>query len=144
MTAAVAPKIVAVLESMWDWRQMTSAAGYREAPRHFRINPQNYSGKRLYRIAGADADLFVTNACRELCGSANHHGTPDPAWLRENLDILAPFDLLMVCGKVAQATYARSGHEFERLIQIPHPAARMWTQAMIAEAAARVQKLIAA
>jgi hypothetical protein len=137
-----APKIVAVLESMWDWRQMTSGAGYKEAPRHFRINPENYSGKRLYRIVGDGADLHVTNACRELCGSANHHGTPDPAWLRENLDILAPFEVLMVCGRVAQATYARSGHEFARVIEIPHPAARMWTHAMIVATAARVQELI--
>lgn len=142
MSAAAAPKIVAVLESMWDWRQMTSGAGYREAPRSFRINPQNYSGKRLYRIVGADADLHVTNACRELCGSASHHGTADPVWLRENLDILAPFDLLIVCGKIAQATYARSGHEFAPMMEIPHPAARMWTQAMIASASARVKELV--
>jgi hypothetical protein len=66
-------------------------------------------------------DLHVTNACRELCGSANHHGTPDPEWLRENLELLAPFDVLLVCGKVAQATYARSGYEFARKIEIPAP-----------------------
>lgn len=135
-------KIVAVLESMWDWRQMTSGAGYREAPRSFRISPENYSGKRLYRIVGLDADLHVTNACRELCGSANHHGTPDPEWLRENLDLLAPFSVLLVCGKVAQATYAQSGHHFERTIKLPHPAARMWTQAMIAAAAQSVREAI--
>lgn len=140
---SVAPKIVAVLESMWDWRQLTSGAGYQEAPRSFRINPHNYSGKRLYRIVGADADLHVTNVCRELVGSANHHGTPDPAWLRENLEILAPFDVLLVCGKVAQATYARCGHEFANLIKIPHPAARRWTQAAIAAAAARVAEMAA-
>jgi hypothetical protein len=128
---------------MWDWRQMTSGAGYKEAPRSFRINPDNYSGKRLYRLVGRDADLLVTNACRELCGSANHHGTPDPAWLRENLELLAPFDVLLVCGKVAQATYVRSGHEFEHKIDIPHPAARMWTQAMIAATAEQVKALAA-
>ena len=133
-------KIVAVLESMWDWRQMTSGAGYKEAPRYFRINPENYSGKRLYRIVGKDADLFVTNACRELCGSATQHGTPDPEWLRENLGILAPFDVLLVCGKVAQAAYARSGHAFARTIEMPHPAARMWTHAMIDAAAERVRE----
>jgi hypothetical protein len=135
-------KIVAVLESMWDWRQMTSGAGYKEAPRSFRINPDNYSGKRLYRIVGRDADLHVTNACRELCGSANHHGKPDPVWLRENLELLAPLDVLLVCGKVAQATYAQTGLDFARKIDIPHPAARMWTHAMIDAAAARVRELI--
>ena len=137
------PKIVAVLESMWDWRQMTSGAGYTEAPRSFRINPHNYSGKRLYRIVGADADLHVTNACRELVGAATQHGTPDPAWLRENLEILSPFDVLLVCGKVAQATYARSGYAFDHTLEIPHPAARRWTPAAIAAAAARVAELAA-
>lgn len=132
-------KIVAVLESMWDWRQMTSRAGYKEAPRSFRINPDNYSGKRLYRILGRDADLHVTNACRELCGSANHHGTPDPDWLRENLELLAPFDVLLVCGKVAQATYARSGCEYPHTIKMLHPAARTWTHAMIDATAQRVR-----
>jgi hypothetical protein len=131
-------KVVAVLESMWDWRQMTSRAGYREAPRSFRINPQNYSGKRLYRIVG-DADLHVTNACRELQWSADQHGTPDPVWLKENLGLLAPFDVLLVCGKVAQATYDRCGFEFDEAIRMPHPAARMWTKAMIAEMAERVR-----
>lgn len=134
-------KIVAVLESMWDWRQMTSGAGYAEAPRSFRINPENYSGKRLYRIVGDDADLHVTNACRELVGSASQHGTPDPAWLRENLEILAPFDVLLVCGRVAQATYAKTGHEFAGLLLIDHPAARRWTNEAIAAAAQRVREL---
>lgn len=134
-------KIVAVLESMWDWRQMTSGAGYAEAPRSFRINPDNYSGKRLYRIVGADADLHVTNACRELVGSASQHGKPDPAWLHENLEILAPFNVLLVCGRVAQATYAASGHEFASKLEIPHPAARRWTHAAIEAAAQRVREL---
>jgi hypothetical protein len=133
-------KIVAVLESMWDWRQMTSRAGYKEAPRSFRINPQNYSGKRLYRIVG-DADLHVTEACRELVASANHHGTPDPLWLKENLQLLMPFDVLLVCGKVAQATYARSCFRFPNTVLMPHPAARMWTNAMIEEMAEKVKEL---
>lgn len=131
-------KAVAVLESMWDWRQMTSGAGYVEAPRSFRINPQNYSGKRLYRIVGQDADLHVTNACRELCASANHHGTPDAAWLRENLELLRPFDVLLVCGKVAQMTYAASRFVFDRKFEMMHPAARRWTNELIEATAAQV------
>ena len=31
-------RVAAVLETMWDWRGMTSEAGYQEAPRWFRIN----------------------------------------------------------------------------------------------------------
>lgn len=119
---------------------MTSGAGYKEAPRAFRINPLNYSGKRLYKIVGPDTHLLVTNACRELCASANHHGKPDPVWLRENLERLE-FDVLLVCGKIAQATYAQSGYQFDRVIEMPHPAARMWTKAMIEEMAQRVKDL---
>ncbi len=136
-------KIIAVLETMWDWRQQTSSAGYKQAPRHFKINPRNFSGRRLYRIAGPDANLLVTNACRELVGSASQHGKPDPAWLRENLDLLMPFDVLLVCGKVAQATYAQTGFVFDRTVLMMHPAARTWTNAMLDEAAANVQALVA-
>lgn len=135
-------KIIAVLESMWDWRQMTSGAGYKEAPRAFQINPKNYSGKRLHRIVGASGRLLVTNACRELVASAAHHGKPDPMWLRGNLEYLEPFDVLLVCGKIAQATYARTCYRFPKTLLIPHPAARMWTNEMIEETARQVRELV--
>jgi hypothetical protein len=141
----MANRMVAVLDSMWDWRQMTSGAGYAEAPRSFRINPDNFSGKRLYRICGPDATLLVTNACRELCSSANHHGTPDPAWLHENLKLLEPFDVLLICGRVARATYARCGYVASaRVFEMMHPAARTWTNAMLNATAAEVQAAAAA
>lgn len=157
-------RVVAVLETMWDWRQMTSGAGYREAPRYFRINPDNFSGRRLYRLVGPDARLLVTNACRELATSAKGHGTPDPVWLGENLHILdsprAAFDnvpravalsaeaelvpridVLLVCGKVAQAAYKACGYVPAKagVIEMPHPAARaVWTRAFIDETVARI------
>lgn len=136
-----AKKIVAILESMWDWRKMTSQSGYREAPRFFRINPENFSGKRLYRIVGHDANLLVTNSCKELCGSAKDHGTPNPTWLRENLIFLEPFDVLLVCGRVAQETYSKTGYEFEHRIEMPHPAARTWTNAMLDDVAKKVKQM---
>jgi hypothetical protein len=135
-------KVVAILESMWDWRAMTSGAGYQEAPRSFRINRQNFSGRRLYRIVGDGVNLVVTNSCRELCVSAKHHGTPDPMWLYDNLKILEPFDALLVCGKIAQATYISSGYVFARKLEIMHPAARTWTHAMLDDAAQRVAELL--
>jgi hypothetical protein len=131
-------RAVAILETMWDWRQQTSGAGYTEAPRFFRINPKNFSGRRLYRICGPNAQLLVTNACRELVSGPSHHGKPDPEWLAENLWEIerrrpdsAPIDVLLVCGKVAQATYKACGYKSEtaRVIEIPHPAARfIWTR----------------
>lgn len=132
-------KIVAILDTMWNWQ--ACRAGRQEADRSFRISPDNHSGKRLYRIVGVDADLHVTNACRELGTHANHHGTPDPHWLFENLEMLEPFDVLLVCGKVAQAAYERSGYGFHRTIEMMHPASRTWTQALIAATAAQVQAL---
>ena len=137
------PKIIAVLDSMWDWRQQTSQAGYGQAPRAFKINPQNHSGKRLYRLVGKDANLLVTNACKELVSAAHIHGTPDPEWLRSNLEHLMPFNLLLVCGKVAQATYAKSGFQFECKLDIMHPAARTWSQAKIMAVAEEVKILLA-
>lgn len=143
-------RVVAILETMWDWRAKTSGAGYSEAPRYFRINPNNYSGKRLYRIVGPDARLLVTNACRELATSAKGHGKPDPEWLRGNLEHLDlnygyGFDVLLVCGKVAQAAYARCGYvpQLASVFEIPHPAARAhWTQAVIASTANEIQSAL--
>lgn len=131
--------VVAILDTMWG--------GLEEAPPWFKINPNNHSGRRLYKIVGPDTFLLVTNACRECADNANGHGTPDPEWLAENLmkmNALRPIDVLLVCGKVAQGTYmrvfAKHGPLFQtRVIEMPHPAARSWTKNMIAEAAAKVQ-----
>ena len=127
-------KAVAILEVMWDWRSMTSDAGYTEiAPRHYRINPDNLTGSRLYKWCGDRYTLRVTNARPQLVKSAKHRGKPDPEWLSDNLKRLWPFDLVLVCGKVAQATYSLGdtmcGGKQSRVIEGPHPAARMWTRA---------------
>lgn len=147
-------RVVAILETMWDWRGMTSDAGYQQAPRYFEISPQNHSGRRLYKLVGPEAKLLVTNACPELATAANRHGKPDSRWLHENLRLLdgdaafgisshQPFDVLLVCGKVAQATYKKCGYvpSRARVIEIPHPAARAyWTMQTIADTAANIQR----
>ena len=118
--------IVALLESMWGWRGYNEAG--EESPRYYRINRNNFSGRRLYRLCG-DHLLLVTNSCRMVQASANEHGTPDPEWVRGNLEFLKSekIHLLLLCGKVAQETYDRSGFEFENIIRMDHPAARRWT-----------------
>lgn len=122
------PKAVAILEVMWDWEAKTSSAGYAEtAPPYFSINPHNFTGRRLYSWLG-HSDLLVTNACPELVSSARGRGTPDPGWLQDNLLDLEPFELLLVCGRVAQATYDRAWAKKVRTIEVPHPAARCWTR----------------
>jgi hypothetical protein len=127
-------RIVAVLDSMWG--------GQGRAPRYFRISDQNFSGKRLYRMVGESGFLIVTNACPEYGATANCHGTPDPAWLRDNLDLLKPFALLLVCGRVAQKTYAETGCAYPNVIELPHPAARTWTHKALDEMTARIAKAV--
>lgn len=131
-------KILALLESMWGWRGYNDPG--EEAPRFFRINPDNFSGRRLYRLCG-DANLLVTNSCRIVQKSANHHGIPDPEWVAENLKKAHEdgCDLLLVCGRVAKETYEKTGLSFPNVIFMDHPAARRWTTAQMAELAARIE-----
>jgi hypothetical protein len=151
-------RVVAVLETMWDWRAMTSGAGYKaEAPRYFPIHAENFSG-RLYRFIGPEASLLVTNACRDLVPAPNVHGTPDAVWLAENLRILDgvggvlpgggtvphhewKIDLLLICGSVAQETFSKCGYKPRsgRTILMPHPAMRRWTEASLRAAECVIQ-----
>lgn len=147
--------VVAILETMWDWRGMTSGAGYAEAPRYFRISPENYTGKRLYKLIG-DNHLVVTNACRELVTGPDKHGKGDPVWLEENLRALdsrgiwpevdeGRIDLLLVCGRVAQKAYLSQRFECRHanIYFMPHPAARFhWTHAALARTQARLRVLM--
>ena len=115
-------KSLVVLETMWG--------GSGNAPGLFHINPHNHSGKRLIYLIGHE-DFWVTNACREYVKRAKQHGSPDPKWLAENLQRLT-YDLLLVCGKVAQHTYRMC--EFNpdcKVVEIPHPAARNWTKSRL-------------
>lgn len=145
-------RVVAILETMWDWNQMTSSAGHNEALKFFKINPDNYSGRMLYKLVGQEAKLLVTNACRELVSRASQHGKPDPEWLRDNLTLIevglgersAPMDVLLVCGKVAQATYKLCGYKPLKAtpIEIPHPAARgVWNTAYIKQVQQQIREV---
>lgn len=146
--------VLAVLEVMWDWRAMTSRAGYDNiSPRHYRINPDNHTGRRLYswldinpyaRVRDTENRLLVTNACADLVGSASERGTPDPEWLWENITVAHDYygfghiDLLLVCGRVAQNTLIEVGGfaswidwlegNGTRAVFVPHPAARLWSK----------------
>lgn len=143
--------IVAVLETMWGDREG-------RAPRYFKINPHNKSGKRLYKFVGPENAhrLVVTNCCRELVTSANHHGKPDAKWLHENLTRLNP-SIILVCGAVARKTFRESGYalsdkniDFEYFSSLDvdgrtvfwllHPAARTWTKKQLRETERRIQK----
>jgi len=131
------PKIharcLAVLETMWG-----ACADNQSAPGIFRINPHNHTGRRLYWLLG-HRDLWVTNACTEYVRNARQHGTPCPDTLSKNLQRLT-YDLLLVCGKVAQDTYRNCGYVPNcRVLEIPHPAWRGWTQAKLLETRELIQ-----
>jgi len=132
-------RVVALLDTMWGDREC-------RAPRYFRINPHNLSGKRLYRMVG-DANLFVTNCCPIMQTSARHHGTPDAAWVLENLQRLEPFDVLLVCGSVAAKTYKEAGYlqtYGTQTIHMKHPAARSWTKSELEQMQRRIADVYAA
>ncbi len=109
-----------------------------QAPRFFKINPKNFSGRRLYSLIGPDSNLLVTNSCKFMVNAAHKHGVPNVEWLTQNLNILhrhRTYDVVLVCGKVAQATYKQCNFTprlYTRVIEIPHPAARtVWTREYI-------------
>ena len=133
--------IVALLESMWGWRGY-SAKG--DVVRYFRINHENFSGRRLYRICG-NHNLLVTNSCPECQSTANDHGKPDPQWVRDNLIFLhgQGMDLLLVCGKVAKGTFEASAFQFEPVIFMDHPAARRWSNQSLDAMHDRIERELA-
>lgn len=132
-------QFLAILETMWDWRQLTSNFGYDdEAPDFFKINPENFTGKRLYYMTGVGRDqLYVTNACPQLVNSASAHGTPDVKRLESNVNwwcrrVVANQNeaTILVCGKVAQKTFEEGVidvHDGIYHVYMPHPAWRGWT-----------------
>lgn len=127
-----------VLDTMWGgW------GGNHQAPRWFRIDPENHSGRRLHWLLEGHS-FWVTNACRAYVAHAGQHGTPDPVWLADNLKRVQ-CRLLLVCGRVAQATYDRCGHQPQgHVLRIMHPASRTWTRAELDRAKGQVQRLLGA
>jgi uracil-DNA glycosylase len=125
-------RIVVVLAVQWGYPGDTVA-------RWFHPNPYNHSGGRLIRLIGHGA-FKMTNACSDIVYRATQQGTPDPAWLRRNLRALRP-DVVLVCGKVAQATFERGMvGKAAKVFKLPHPAARTWSKRMIEQWAKRIQK----
>lgn len=115
-------RIVVVLAVQWGY------PGDKVA-RWFKINPYNHSGRRLIDLIGHD-DFTVTNACSQIVYRATDQGVPDRDWLRRNLKALRP-QIVLVCGKVAQQTFEDDMAPRAKVLYMQHPAARMWTRAML-------------
>lgn len=129
-------KVIALLDSMWNWQGFSGG----EPVRFFTINPNNVSGKRLYRLVGENVELLVTNSCREIGSHANAHGKPDANWVAENLRLLEPFDLLLVCGLVAKQTYLSKVFAYQNVLIVDHPAARRWSHVTLEQTAQAIQR----
>ena len=136
--------IVALLDSMWGWRGYNTPN--EQAPRYYRINRENQSGRRLYRLCGSH-QLLVTNCCKFVQCSAYHHGVPDLEWTESNLMFLQAerFDLLLVCGAVARRTFqVLRGEEgkFGKWLYMDHPAARRWSNETLNAKAVEISHLL--
>jgi hypothetical protein len=126
-------KIVVVLEVMWGMPG--------DGPlRWFRINPYNHSGRRLIGLIG-HGDFTVTNACPDVVYSASGKGKPSKGWLRANLKALRP-DVVLVCGRVAHATFEQSMCPSARVVTLQHPAARTWSKRKLVIAKRKIAEAI--
>jgi hypothetical protein len=124
-------RVVALLESYWGYPVGALA------PRWFSINPDNVTGRNLYKMMPPGADLLCMNVHPYIVASANHHGTPDPLYVAWNLRQLdAPMwgttrpmiDTLLVCGRIAKETFKRSPYKtYAKILFIKHPAWRAWS-----------------
>lgn len=124
-------RVVAVLEVQW---------GPYPTP-YFRINPYNFSGARLIKLVG-HGNFYVTNACPGVVATAKGRGKPCAAWLAGNLARLQPA-VVLVCGRVARATFKRSMvGKAAKVLYLPHPAARTWTKQAIKRTSKRIQRII--
>lgn len=132
-------RVLAILQNMWDDRPWVHTA-----PLKFRINPHNYSGKRLYKFVGEGADLWVTNASRQVSRQARVAKTKLDLVSLERV-LAEDWDLVLVCGRVAQGAVRKLETPItERgfpVIEIDHPAARRWSKEKIREVQKRIREL---
>jgi len=79
-------------------------------------------------------DLLCINSCPYIVQSANHHGRPEPMYVAELLRRLVPYDVLLVCGAIAKATFRASPYKgYAPVLFIHHPAWRAWSTSLINE-----------
>jgi hypothetical protein len=70
-------------------------------------------------------------------------GNPDPRWVGANLRFLMKekMVLLLVCGRIAKATYLETGLTVSRVLFIDHPAARRWSNEKLNAVALEIESL---
>src|ERR1700690_397009 len=76
-------KVFILLDTFWGER-----AG-RISPRWYNINPNNYSGKKIYKLTGCNfREVMVGNICKYQVGYSNELGKPDLDWVKSNFDMI--------------------------------------------------------
>jgi hypothetical protein len=100
------------------------------APLWWQPIDSSVSSRNLRKMVPDPDDLLCINSSPYIVQSANHHGNPEPLYVASLLRRLEPFDLLLVCGSIAKATFKRSPYKGSHpIIFIPHPAWRAWSAA---------------
>jgi hypothetical protein len=119
------PLSLVILEVMWG-----PANGARNL---FQINPNNHSGRRLYKIM--PGRFLVGDACPGIVSSAKERGIPSVDHLESVFDYAIgrgyTLPVVVIGGKIARETFEKMPvkPEIKRVMFIPHPAARaFWTK----------------
>lgn len=98
------------------------------APLWWQPIDSSVSSRNLRKMVPEESSLLCINACPYIVESANHHGVPEPLYVAGLLRRLEPFDLLLVCGSIAKATFKRSPYKGSHpILFIHHPAWRAWS-----------------
>lgn len=121
-------KILAILQNAYtDPRR---AALLREML-SFTINPQNLTGKKLYRITEGH-ELRVANACPEVFHTIRETGKTDIERLKKSVNQFK-YDLYLSCGKQSNEACNQILSDFggKPIIFMPHPASRNLTNALL-------------
>jgi ADP-heptose:LPS heptosyltransferase len=97
----------------------------------FVINPENLTGKKLYRIT-AGHELRVANACPEVFHTVAETGKTDLERLKKSIKEY-DYDLYISCGKQSNHACIAIIDAFKGkpLIIMPHPASRNLTNALL-------------
>jgi hypothetical protein len=110
------------------------------APLWWHPGDSSVSSRNLRKMLPPGFSLLCINSCPYIVEGANAHGRPEPMYVAELLRRLVPYDVLLVCGAIAKATFRASPYKgYAPVLFIHHPAWRAWSASLISE----VQQAIA-
>ena len=112
-------KIICILQNAW---------GDRELPLVFSPNPFNKSAKVIKKMTGGDHTIYFCNTTGVVTRTAAEGAKPDYEHFEKVIKRLPEFDMILVCGKQAEATVHKYLKQIvvlnKPLIYVAHPASR--------------------